>query len=213
MLSQWSRVAICGGLFAAAAAVVMITTQRVYNYTERTDLDARDEKTRYVFAGTLAVGAMLWPVVWEVCIGMNTLMRQKNLMLGFLFPLFMAAVELGVITQRTSRESKSQSLFAHHELNSDASAIISAAFAMGSLFLRARNPTATHIIMYGLLLCITFVVPTISVEPDSRTAVLLRSGQKVLLSYSLGFVITGISMDLVQPIFDHAGTQLLPSSK
>ena len=67
--------------------------------------------------------------------------------------------------------------------------------------------------MYGLLLVIAFVVPTISVDPNSRTAILIRSAQKVLLSYSLGFVVTGISMDLVKRIFDDAGAQLpVPSS-
>lgn len=209
VLSVWERVAVNVALAASAATILSVTGQRT-GFARKATPDTRDEQTRYIFSGVLCAGIALWPVVWDACIGLNVVLHQPKLLLGFLFPMVMGAVELFVIMQRSARESKSQSLFAHHEMNADAGAIISAAFAMGSLFLRSstQNYAATHILMYGLLLVIAFVVPTISVDPNSRTAILVRSVQKVLLSYALGFVVTGISMDLVKRIFDDAGAQL-----
>ena len=80
--------------------------------------------------------------------------------------------------------------------------IISAAFAMGSLLLGSRrNTPVNYMIMYALLFCVAFLVPTLQIPPESKESIMWRSVQKVVLNYAIGFTIAGISTDILGNVF------------
>jgi hypothetical protein len=80
--------------------------------------------------------------------------------------------------------------------------IISAAFAMGSLLLGSRrNTPVNYMIMYALLFCVAFLVPTLQIPPETKESIMWRSVQKVVLNYAIGFTIAGISTDIWGNVF------------
>ena len=85
-------------------------------------------------------------------------------------------------------------------LKTDANTIISAAFAIGTLMASLKKhdkAQGANLVMYALLLCVAFVMPTSDVPATSRISILIRSSQKVCLNYAIGFILAGISLDLV----------------
>ena len=74
------------------------------------------------------------------------------------------------------------------------------AFAIGTLLVsmkRHGKAQGANLVMYALLLCVAFVMPTSDVPATSRLSILIRSSQKVCLNWAIGFVLAGISLDLV----------------
>jgi hypothetical protein len=169
--------------------------------------DREEEEIRLVFNAVLTVGVLWWPIVWDATIGLHRLIEEPRLLLGFIWVPVLTMLELQYVSQfsaATGKAGRASALFQHSDLNSDTSAIISAAFAMGSLlYSSSKNYTATHIIMYALVFCLAFVVPTLQVPPETKAAVMWRSVQKLILNYAIGFIISGICTDLLKGLFSH----------
>lgn len=185
---------------------VILHTQRLLK-DPRGSRDREEEETRLVFNAVLTVGVLWWPIVWDATIGLHRLIEEPRLLLGFIWVPVLTMLELQYVSQfsaATGKAGRASALFQHSDLNSDTSAIISAAFAMGSLlYSSSKNYTATHIIMYALVFCLAFVVPTLQVPPETKAAVMWRSVQKLILNYAIGFIISGICTDLLKGVFSH----------
>ena len=85
-------------------------------------------------------------------------------------------------------------------LQTDANTIITAAFAIGTLLVtlkKSRKAQGVNVVMYALLLCVAFVIPSSEAPATSRTSIIIRTCQKVCLNYAIGFIISGITLDLV----------------
>ena len=146
-----------------------------------------------------AVGAIIGPGGKT----MQRLQEQPKLLLGLVWPIVMIVVDMQYVRKRTQDASFFESLHRIGYLQTDANTIITAAFAMGTLITSMRNqPGKQHgqgirIVMYALLLCVAFVIPTSDDPVTSRAALIIRSAQKVCLNYAIGFVIAGIMTDLL----------------
>ena len=187
------------GLWTALVGVGCFTYVKMYGDRDRRPTDDDEENMCYLYSGVLLGGMLLWPVLFDLCIGLRDLVKRPRMMFGFFWVPLIMALDMGFVVRGSTQ---GELPFQHHELSQDTSTIISAAFAMGSLFYAsARNYSATHILMYALLLCIAFIVPTVTVPRGTKQAVLVRSVQKVALNYAIGLVICGISVDLFHGVF------------
>lgn len=178
-------------------AVACFTVFKMRGNPSKRPTDDEDENTRYLYNSVLLGGILLWPLIFDLCVGLKNLIHQPRILFGFFWMPLIVTLDMVFVEINNSKGD-----FMHHELSRDTSTIISAAFAMGSLFYASqKNYSSTHIIMYALLLCIAFIVPTISVPTNTKQAALVRSIQKVALNYAIGFVICGISVDLLKNVF------------
>jgi len=191
--------------FLALSLGVILQTQWLIK-DPRGSRDRQEEEIRLIFNAVLTVGVLWWPLVWDATIGLDKLIEQPRLLPGFLWVPVLTMMELQYVSKfsaATGKAGRASALFQHSDLNADTSSIISAAFAMGSLFFSStKNYTATHIIMYALVFCLAFVVPTLQVPPETKEAVMWRSVQHLILNYSIGFIISGISTDLLKKLFN-----------
>ena len=169
-----------------------------------------DERMRLYISSTLTVGMLVWPILWNIAAatgggggrlgGGDRLSLAPRLAFGFFWPLLMLLVDL----QHTRRRRKDPTFFESLQrigyLKSDANTIITTAFAIGTLLVsmkRHGKAQGANLVMYALLLCVAFVMPTSDVPATSRLSILIRSSQKVCLNWAIGFVLAGISVDLV----------------
>ncbi|MCH9717932.1 MAG: hypothetical protein K0U52_12760 [Gammaproteobacteria bacterium] len=188
------------------ALAIILHTQFILR-DERKTQEKQEEEIRFIANAMLTVGTLIWPIVWDVTIGLDKLMEKPRLVPAFFWVPFFHLCQMQFVPQVSGEgDETSRALFIFQQkgLSEDTSQLISAAFAMGSLFLAStknesntENYGAAHIIMYGLIMCLAFVVPTLHVPPETRTAVLWRSAQFVMLNYAIAFVIAGISANLL----------------
>ncbi len=203
---RWPAVAEVAPWTAVALMVWVLldthTQLRVHAKAEQLS----DEVMRYYVNAVLAMGLLLWPLVWDVAVaaggvsGLQRLARRPKLFLALLWPLVMVLVDLQYVRNRSQDAQFLESLHRIGYLQSDANTIITAAFAMGTLITSMHKTSkgeGVRVVMYALLLCVAFVIPTSDVPVTSRAALIIRSGQKVCLNYAIGFVIAGIMLDLL----------------
>jgi hypothetical protein len=168
--------------------------------------EKQDEHMRLIYNGVLASSVLMWPIVFDLTIGLRQLFENPKLIIGFFWPILISMTELNYVscfnTTTTGKSNKASAMFQQSDLNADTGAIISAAFAMGSLLLGSRkNTTVNYIIMYALLFCVAFVVPTLQLPADTKESIMWRAIQKVFLNYAIGFTIAGISSDIMIDMF------------
>ncbi len=171
------------GLWTALVGVGCFTYVKMYGDRDRRPTDDDEENMCYLYSGVLLGGMLLWPVLFDLCIGLRDLVKRPRMMFGFFWVPLIMALDMGFVVRGSTQ---GELPFQHHELSQDTSTI---------------NYSATHILMYALLLCIAFIVPTVTVPRGTKQAVLVRSVQKVALNYAIGLVICGISVDLFHGVF------------
>ena len=196
-------------LLALTAGVAADTYSFFAAYGKTPQLN--DEIMRLYVNAALTGGVLLWPLVWDAAVattrvsGLARIAQKPTLLLGLAWPLVMIIVDMQYVRKRTQDPSFFESLHRIGYLQTDANTIITAAFAMGTLITsmhrkrsrRSKGGTGVQIVMYALLLCVAFVIPTSDVPVTSRTALVIRSAQKVCLNYAIGFVIAGIMVDFM----------------
>ena len=165
-----------------------------------------DESMRLYLTSTMMVGMLVWPVLWNALVahegvgGGDRMAAAPRLCLGFFWPLLMMLVDMQYARRRKKDPTFFEALQRIGYLKSDANTIISAAFAIGTLLIslkRHDKAQGARLVMYALLLCVAFVMPTHEAPATSRLSVVIRGSQKVCLNYAIGFVIAGIALDLV----------------
>jgi hypothetical protein len=167
--------------------------------------DRQEEDMRLIFNAITSAGILAWPIVFDMTIGLDKLMLQPRLLIGFAWPLGVGLTELQYVCQlsaATGQRGRAMALFQHGNLNTDIGSIIAIAIAMGRLLMTksANSELVSQMIMYAMVFCIAFVVPTLQVPPETTEAVMWRSIQKVMLTYAIGFTVCGISADLLRDV-------------
>ena len=165
-----------------------------------------DERMRVYITSTLMAGLLVWPVLWNIAAaagaagGGDRMAATPRLCLGFFWPMLMLLVDLQYARRRRKDPTFFESLQRIGYLKTDANTLITAAFAIGTLLvsLKQRGTVqGANLVMYALLLCVAFVMPTSDTPATSRLSIVIRSSQKVCLNYAIGFIVAGIAVDLV----------------
>lgn len=164
-----------------------------------------DEEIRLSQNAMLTVGFVIWPPIWDAIIGYDKLIENPRMIAGFMWPLVLCLFDMQYVKDFRSGSSAdkiSSAEFDQKNLSSDTQAIISVAFAMGSLyFSSSKNANTTHLIMLALVFCLAIVLPNLQAPAESKESVLWRSAQRIGLNFAVGFSISGISLDLLKGMF------------
>lgn len=197
-------------MLALILGVMVYTVWLVKN--PKGSMERQDEEMRLICNAVLTIGVLAWPVVFDATIGIDSLFKEPRLLLGFAWPVALLMTDLQFVTKfstATGQKGRATALFQQADLKSDTSSIMYAAFAMGSLlFSSNKNFTVTHIIMYAMVMCLGFVVPTLQVPPETKEALLWRCMQRVVMTWAIGFVVSGISTDLLTKLFNDQGKKV-----
>ena len=135
-------------------------------------------------------------MLFDVTVGLDKVIERPRLTLGFIWPEAMALLDSHFI-MRVAPTSTTEARGRAQALNMDAQAIISAAFAMGALLSGLKSAAGTHIIMFALIMSLALVIPSVSTPSHTQDHIIVQAFQKSALNYSMGFIITGISMDFL----------------
>ena len=185
---------------------VVVDTAATFQLLSNQNQAITDERMRIYISSTMLVGMLVWPILWNALVakdgisGGDQLGASPRLCLAFFWPLLMLLVDLQLARRRSKDPTFFEALQRIGYLKSDANTIITASFAIGTLLVSLKKHDKAHgarLVMYALLLCVAFVMPTSETPATSRVAIVIRASQKVCLNYAIGFVIAGILTDLV----------------
>lgn len=154
------------------------------------------------------VGLIMWPVIWELTIGFRILEHFPFTFLGFIWPMALIFIDLYFAQEKLDPNEKNG---CHREsignIQVDVTAVITIAFAMGALLLSQSDKNISSIsspmIMFALLFMIVFVIPSNDIHMSETTKLLMFSVQRIFLNYAIGFVISGISVNLSSILSHH----------
>lgn len=172
------------------------------------------------------VGLLLWPIVWDVTIGYELMYHFPFTFLGFLWPMVLIFLDIyfmdidddddnaggsksGATTPSSGKDDAPKvdnplllihGNDSHRNIQMDATAVITIAFAMGALLLSNSDPNIAAIsspmIMFALLFTIAFVIPSTDMRMEASSKKSFDAIQRIFLQYAIGFVIAGIAINL-----------------
>ncbi len=152
------------------------------------------------------VGLLLWPVIWDLTIGFGIMEHFPFTFLGFIWPMALIFIDLYFAQEKVDPNEKG-SYTSVGNIQVDATAVITIAFAMGALLLsqtdRSVSSISSPMIMFALLFTIAFVIPSNDIHMNETTKLLMFSVQRIFLNYAIGFVISGISVNLSSILAHH----------
>lgn len=191
--SWWLRRGVSLALLALTGVVVGETITNMHTYAHVDNLHSLDG--RFIANGVTTASILLWPMLWDLTVGLDVLVEKPRMLFGFYWPMVVSSLNLPAIMDtrlvlaQSSEETESG-------LTADAQAIISAAFAMGALLATTKSVRGTHIIMYAMIACLALVVPNINTADDQHRAVVYAC-QRASLNYAIGFIVAGIGADFL----------------
>lgn len=189
----WTRFALNTSLLAGATVVVADGAIRArMNTGHMTDA----LRAQILSNSVNTAGALVWPVLFDFTVGIDKVIERPRLSMGFIWPELMAILDSYFVMQvapTSTEEARGRS----QALNMDAQAIISAAFAMGALLSGLKSAAGTHVIMFALIMSLALVIPSVSTPSHTQDHIIVQAFQRSALNYSMGYIITGISMDFL----------------
>lgn len=157
----------------------------------------KSEQTKKILSGLVSsLGTISWPIIWRMAIGGDSTIKNNVAVLpGLVWPLVMGMVDM----QKLSTIGITQNVVDTEENRNqrDANSIIALVFALG-IFTSAHMETIdtkrqiVPMLLYALVICVAFVIPSFSFDPQSIQQHVFRSVQRVGLNWATGFVITSI---------------------
>jgi hypothetical protein len=153
-------------------------------------------ETRIISNGVIASSVLLWPILWDITVGLRKLSDQPRIAFGYFWPMVISSMDLLYVMDKRNNNDRTIDTLSR-KLGNDAQSIISAAFAVGALMSTLKSVQSVHLIMYALVACLALVVPQVSIPQNTRDRSVVTSIQKASLNYALGFIIAGIGADML----------------
>lgn len=162
--------------------------------------EVRKEQLRMLSVGITTSFSAAWPIVWQHLVGWDVLAHNPVTLFGFLWPLVMSMIDVSYTSHSSSTIDPSRFYGLNGQVTADANTLLGVSFAVGSLLIsqvRSGISEATiPLLMYALLLLIAFIVPTPSLDPQGFAGFAVATTQRNFFNWAMGFVITGISVNL-----------------
>ena len=137
------------------------------------------------------IGVFLWPIIFHLIVPKSE--ESKNSLIApFLWPFLIWMWDSYLLTYGLISET-SNSNVASARL--DPSIISSMSFALFGLLGGSNNGDKySHVFLYAVLICIAFVFPNHNLAGGSPEDILVESVQKVILSWAVGMLFVGVSL-------------------
>jgi len=185
------------------AAITVLIAHSVYTFLRNKDAEddpaVREEKIRAIVTGLDTVGILAWPLVWEKTVGFGTLAHHPATIFPFLWPMVMIASDMALTN--SDPQLSANGLFGLQNLQNDSASMINLALAAGALltaqYSSALSEASAPLMMYALLVTISFVVPSPNLDPQTEAGIVLGKLQRIAFNYAVGLVGTGIISSIV----------------
>jgi hypothetical protein len=159
-----------------------------------------DQKMRATIMTILAVGSLLWPLIWYLSIGSVVLQGNSVLPLfGAFWPQIMLLLDLRATKQKGLTASTNNLI---GSLQEDANSLIGIAFAFAMMMVatyanqRKEMYSAMLMVLFALVICIAFVVPQPLAKEKSNQAFVWATCQRVVFAYAMGFLLTALCLTI-----------------
>lgn len=193
--------AILGGVIVVIMADTVWQIGEMNSSEKKTiSPEVRKEQLRMLSVGITSSFSAAWPIVWQHLVGWDVLAHNPVTLFGFLWPLVMSMIDVSYTSHSASTIDPSRFYGLNGQVTADANTLLGVSFAVGSLLIsqvRSGISEATiPLLMYALLLLIAFIVPTPSLDPQGFAGFAVATVQRNFFNWAMGFVITGISVNL-----------------
>ena len=136
------------------------------------------------------IGVLLWPLIFNLIIP-NDEENKNSLFASFLWPFLIWAWDSYLLTYGLISETSNSNVAS---ARIDPSTISSMSFALFGLLGGSSNGKYSYIFLYAVLMCIAFVFPNHNLASGSPEDILVESIQKVILSWAVGMLFVGVSL-------------------
>lgn len=196
-------------LIYLSALVLSIAFFAVYVLNTGED-ETEAQKTKITVLTILAVGAVVWPLIWYVSIGSVVMSDGAVLPLfGAFWPSVMLLLDIRGIGRKGVNETNNNIMGG---LQEDANSLVGIAFAFAMLMVatyankQKEMYSAMLMVLFALVLCIAFVIPQPASGKQTRYAFVWASAQRVVFAYAMGYILTALCLSI------SAGSQLLKNT-
>lgn len=162
---------------------------------------SRDARAQIPVSTILATSALVWPLAFELTVGLEALQRSPTAALGFMWPTVLAGVDLAyspVVAKEAGTGNSQLQAFMQRNMMGEGAAFISIAFAMCSLVAGLRARAGTPLIMTSLIAILALIIPTVNIPQGTTDRAILTSVQSAAMRSAIGITIAGLSMDLAE---------------
>ena len=177
--------------FICCVLAIVVTADSMVRTRQYNDLRLRRERNMVISAAISASFIILYPLIFHLWIGMNTLAG-----VGLCWTIIMVLYDLLLISPETKEEDQT-ALFT---TSNAANVVVGACWATGSLIhaisKQGINASGAKVLLVSLILCVSFVLGTHSKNDQSRTATAVRTAQRLTLHASVGLFISGIVLSI-----------------
>lgn len=171
--------------------------------------ETETQRTKVTVLTILAVGAVVWPLLWYVSIG-SVVMTD-----GAVLPLFGAlwpAVMLLLDIRGVGRSQQRVTNLTGSLLQEDANSLVGIAFAFAMLMVatyakkQKEMYSAMMMVLFALVLCIAFVIPQPASGENKNYAYIWSAAQRVVFAFAMGYILTALCITIA------TGSKLLAES-
>ncbi len=168
------------------------------------------KRAELITNATFLIGLLFWPVLWTWTVGDLRIVQEKPLAaFGFLWPIILNFVLMlstpTRLAHRVAQKGHPNGIFAR--IGPDVTAMISIAFALGTLLLQHHSrepPTAStkvhhdlsrRLLFFVLIFAVAFMVPTKDLL-QRPSGFVFETAQRVMLNYAVGLMITSLAVNI-----------------
>ena len=161
--------------------------------------ETETQRTKVTVLTILAVGAVVWPLLWYVSIG-SVVMTD-----GAVLPLFGAlwpGVMLLLDIRGVGRSQQGVTNLTGSLLQEDANSLVGIAFAFAMLMVatyakkQKEMYSAMMMVLFALVLCIAFVIPQPASGENTNYALIWSAAQRVVFAFAMGYILTALCITI-----------------
>ena len=143
-------------------------------------------KAKLSIVSIYSMGIVLWPILWSTLLKENSNINVSYVSL--VWPIIILLIELYLTKYHTFEQyiNRSKSV-----LSLDANVICSLTFALSGILGAQKDPTCKNMLIYGVLGCVAFVLPTPETPSETIESIIIQHIQKVILTYSTALLLAG----------------------
>lgn len=146
-------------------------------------------------ATVYAVGAVLWPLLFQALVGMDALARAPAVLAALVWPIGLLLLDLSAVDRQTLDSEARRSM---RGMTLESNSIASLTFAVGGLLMthlgRQWTKAATPLLCAVVFFCVAFVTPHPALHARTVEGVRVHAMQRVALVYCIGLLSAAVLM-------------------
>lgn len=174
---------------ASVVSLLVVLVTRIHASRERSTAPTESLRASTELATVWAIGAILWPAVFHMFVGLDTVQSVPLLMIALIWPIVLLVHDLSSIHHQTMENEVRRS---RQGMQLETNAVSSLTFAIGGLLMthmgRRWAESAVPLLSGVVFLCIAFITPQLALQAHSIENIRVNAMQRVALVYCIGLL-------------------------